>query len=984
MDFNKDDVISACLITTGKRQDEETFKKAEQYLISLQKSQQAWTIVYEILNTGNLALAVYAQAAILLKHKLQYDIYQLPQSEYLNIAQVIINLLKNHYHASITNPLSLALVLLYMHTFETLGDLIEILEKTLFNESKKEDVAISILKQTAEVVDDSRIIISKRRREEYITYLEETLKPKVFVLLDAIGKNQEIDEKIQYKVLDTFQEWFYFARKDSELVKNIWNHSCFTLALKSMKNPLLAEHARESINNIVKAVKNPEDHPNTFQTIFECILHYIDECKVTIKNDADHTLEYIKVFRCFGVKFVRTIITKPTDELLKFLEYMVELTSSKYLDSQDLIELEDFWQVFCEEFRKVMKKDETSSKLQDFQKLFERLILIALNRIEMNQEQLELMDKPDRRHNDDEYEDDEEDDVDYELRELEEKQEERGLARNILVGVQSIVGFEPTFGIIANYLQEAINFTNQKYGSEQACGWDAIAKFECAFYAAKSSIYEIPARKEEDASFNQFFQVVMLLEISSIKFNKTKIQLIEVTSKRLIVNEEIMSKMFYFLAQNLSNHKLEDEAGESLITMCDYWSSFVIKNFDNFLELRSKFEYNNDLIIALAIAIAYDTESGNRERLLAQLCKPFAQRIVEYAEQEGSDTDKVIIDDIRRNLRSLEMIFGKMPKFEDENTTHPLEPIFHELWPVIKGLFQKYAKVDKILLRLCKIIKKVMRAIGIKFKVYLVEYFQYICEIFKINPFSEFLYSIETSVSIFGKLNEMTQPLTEIYNFISEATLNFLNQNKIEDQDRFLEDFFGILFRYAKYIPSVILSSKTLETNLKVTEMAIGIDQPEVEKTLFLFLEYFIKLCSKHPQTDVEKAATEIIVTQYGEIFFKKLLSELAKYPEEKLRNYIIDIFFASFIRLKEHTLQWLELGLQQVEEAILSNAEKQDLLKTLNDIDVSNLKWKNKDDEETKKLNDITDKFTDIFEHFLYRCKLNAMRDYKLEQARI
>jgi len=44
------------------------------------------------------------------------------------------------------------------------------------------------------------------------------------------------------------------------------------------------------------------------------------------------------------------------------------------------------------------------------------------------------------------------------------------------------------------------------------------------------------------------------------------------------------------------------------------------------------------LIIALAIAIAYDTESGNRERLLAQLCKPFAQRIVEYAEQEGSDT----------------------------------------------------------------------------------------------------------------------------------------------------------------------------------------------------------------------------------------------------------------------------------------------------------------------------------------------------------
>ncbi len=90
--FTKEDVIDACLITTSKKMEKEKFKAAEQYLISLQKSEQAWTIVYEILNTGNLALAVYAQAAILLKQKLQYDIYQLPQSEYVNIAQVIISI----------------------------------------------------------------------------------------------------------------------------------------------------------------------------------------------------------------------------------------------------------------------------------------------------------------------------------------------------------------------------------------------------------------------------------------------------------------------------------------------------------------------------------------------------------------------------------------------------------------------------------------------------------------------------------------------------------------------------------------------------------------------------------------------------------------------------------------------------------------------------------------------------------------------------
>ncbi len=98
-----------------------------------------------------------------------------------------------------------------------------------------------------------------------------------------------------------------------------------------MKSPLTAEVARESINNIVKAVKNPADHPTMFSTIFDCILHYIDGCKAAIREDHDHALEYIKVFRCFGSKFAKTIIYSPTDDLQRFLQFMVELTADQKL-----------------------------------------------------------------------------------------------------------------------------------------------------------------------------------------------------------------------------------------------------------------------------------------------------------------------------------------------------------------------------------------------------------------------------------------------------------------------------------------------------------------------------------------------------------------------------------------------------------------------------------------------------------------------------
>jgi hypothetical protein len=46
--------------------------------------------------------------------------------------------------------------------------------------------------------------------------------------------------------------------------------------------------------------------------------------------------------------------------------------------------------------------------------------------------------------------------------------------------------------------------------------------------------------------------------------------------------------------------------------------------------VREKFEDNDDLIIGLAVAIAYDQHTPARERYLAQLCTPFAERIVKY------------------------------------------------------------------------------------------------------------------------------------------------------------------------------------------------------------------------------------------------------------------------------------------------------------------------------------------------------------------
>jgi len=88
--FNIKDVIDACVIITRKDPNKTDLKKAEKYLIAFQKSPQAWALTYEILSMENLELAIYAQVSILLKQKLQYDFYQVPESDYLNITKALL------------------------------------------------------------------------------------------------------------------------------------------------------------------------------------------------------------------------------------------------------------------------------------------------------------------------------------------------------------------------------------------------------------------------------------------------------------------------------------------------------------------------------------------------------------------------------------------------------------------------------------------------------------------------------------------------------------------------------------------------------------------------------------------------------------------------------------------------------------------------------------------------------------------------------
>lgn len=118
----------------------------------------------------------------------------------------------------------------------------------------------------------------------------------------------------------------------------------------------------------------------------------------------------------------------------------------------------------------------------------------------------------------------------------------------------------------------------------------------------------------------------------------------------------------------------------------------------------------------------------------------------------------------------------------------------------------------------------------------------------------------------------MVPTLSEIYHYMCVSLFNFMKDKRIEDHAEIMEDFFGMLFRYVKYIPSVIFSSETLEINLQLAESTIGKKKlPDLTRALYFFLEIIFKNCNLNPQDDVEKVRQHQVILILSSLLLRSL-----------------------------------------------------------------------------------------------------------------
>lgn len=89
--------------------------------------------------------------------------------------------------------------------------------------------------------------------------------------------------------------------------------------------------------------------------------------------------------------------------------------------------------------------------------------------------------------------------------------------------------------------------------------------------------------------------------------------------------------------------------------------------------------------------------------------------------------------------------------------------------------------------------------------------------------------------------------LLEAFEMTCDLTFMHLPQlESFEANPDLTEDFFGMLQRYGKYTPQLLLASKSLDSILKLTNIGIGVQHHHAAKSIYGWMEVLTKFLSKN------------------------------------------------------------------------------------------------------------------------------------------
>jgi len=298
--------------------------------------------------------------------------------------------------------------------------------------------------------------------------------------------------------------------------------------------------------------------------------------------------------------------------------------------------------------------------------------------------------------------------------------------------------------------------------------------------------------------------------------------------------------------------------------------------------------------------------------------------------------------------------------------------ILVEIWPTIIFILNKMSTNSDTVEDIIQFIKIYMRGLNDNFIKFIPEYVNCIINGYKLSPISSYLYAFEILVTVFPRRKEeqIKLILNNTFNELCNITLNVYIKKKFDLNIlvQIGEDFFGMLYRIMKISPEVILESEIFDTLINVSLNYLNTFQIQIAKNIMEFFKSILKFEQSKPfelmketdNTSYQKYKTIILnkINNFSPLLCEKILKIYIDASVEQITESVNELLNTFIKYQKPLVINGMKLHLKNVPNDILTNIEKDNFIKLIND-------YPNRNEE-----------FDNFIDNFVNRCISKQVRN--------
>ena len=953
-------------------------KKANKFLINLEKNADSWDIAFQVLLKDNLPEEAYFNALQILKNKIMYDFGNyIENPEYIEkllyFLESNIDKFKNSKRYLLINYCD-CIGKAFIFTGDKFKSFLQLFTNKLSSQNNDISSLICLLlifNFINEASSDNKMVIDEKSRKIFKKNIS-NICGDVFQFINfLINKLNEIqNDKILIKfitnqILETLINYISIELDENILIKFNNDYLPIINFIFQINEENLEKHS-ECICYLLQLPLHKDNMRDLAKFIFTKILSFKDIFYKSLQSlDTEQSSFYVDVFTNMVQNNLKEILNEKRYDLIQII---VDLTKKCPSIKIDLIC--EFFESFNEYLYNINLSVEEVMKY--FKNMFIQLIqnLISLTMFEDDIFSQLNQCKTKKLEDDDEYNST----IDF-----------RESIKQFLEDFTSNYGFNFIFNEIL-YPEFTNIISKIKEDTKNLKLWNKLENILYIFSCISKEI------NPKDKSFDNviiLFLTIFEIPKEYVQITRTITDIIDNCPNIFSADKNILLKGFKYLVYGLENDltvKYCSMTAKTLLTSNKQLMSELRNDLISLYneKLKNKLITNNKYLYfaeGLTEIIAYsnnNNDNDNKEyelikKALVEILKPW----VSYLQEAKNLIEKNInlSNDNREKFNGLLIILKYISKsaFEGLNDKNQkiMYEIFIEVWPLLIFILSKEAKNQEIVENIIQLIKIYMRGLKDYFVKFIPEYVQCIVNGYKLIPISSYLYGFEILITVYpGKQNEeINMILNNTFNNLNQVTLGYIkNEFNMNVLVEIGYDFFGMLFRIMKKSPMIILDSKYLEENIKSAMAYFNTNEIEEVKIIILFfieiISYENNLTFKEMKKDnniLYEKYKNIIQNQINNFSFllcEKILNCFIDASTKVVIEKVIDLFKDFITYQKPLVIKGIESHLKNLSNDILTNKEKETFIYLINNYDLKEKEF---------------DKFINTFE---IRCINKQIRD--------